>query len=84
MSEKKIKNQYEEVQRKLDSQVTEITDIVKLPGIEKLHLRSKEEIAAVLANVIKSRAGITKFVWDIKNGHLEITCNGNPWNQIRD
>ncbi len=42
-----------------------ITETVRLPGIESLHLASKEDIADVLANFLKSRAGIVSFKWTI-------------------
>lgn len=76
------KSQTDLVRDELSTQNNEIVERVKVPGIETLHERSTEEIAAVLANIIKSRAGITKLTY-VKGSHLEITSNGNPLNQLR-
>lgn len=42
-----------------------VTDILKIPGIEDLHNKSFEEMAEVLANIIKSRRGMVELKWVI-------------------
>lgn len=74
--------QQEAVDRDLASQNKQQVETLRLPGIETLHTKSADEIAAVLTNVIKSRSGITKLVYVVGEG-IEITYDGNPFNQLR-
>lgn len=49
-----------------------ITEDLRIPGVDSLHTKEKSEIAGVLTNVLKSRAGITRLVWNV--GHsIELT-----------
>ncbi len=50
----------------------EISERVSVPGIESLHLKSADEIAKVLANVIKSRQGVRSMTY-IVGSHIEMT-----------
>lgn len=75
-------NQTQVIEQNLATQVKEVTDILKLPGIEKLHLKSTDEIASVLANVLKSRPGVVSFKY-VVGSHVEIVCDSNPLNQFR-
>lgn len=34
---------------------------IRIPGVESLHLKNRDEIAEVLVNVLKSRAGIKEI-----------------------
>lgn len=78
----KATNQTQVVEQHLASQEREVTDILKIPGIEKLHLKSVDEIAAVLANVLKSRPGVKSFKF-VVGSHIEIVCDSNPLGQLR-
>ena len=49
-----------------------ITEKVNFPGMETLYKRPAKEIGEVLANLIKSKAGLTKITYDIKEG-IELT-----------
>ena len=50
----------------------EITERVVLPGIETLHLKSSDEIAKTLTNLIKSKQGI-KVLSYVVGSHIELT-----------
>lgn len=58
------------------TRMTSVTEKVRPPGIEKLHLQSKEDIAIALANVLKSRANITGLNYIIGQ-YIEITSETN-------
>ena len=45
---------------------------IKVPGIEVLHTRNKEDIANVLATIIKSRSNITGLNY-VFGKYIEIT-----------
>jgi hypothetical protein len=77
-----MKTQNEVVEQELQSTTKEFTEIVKLPGIDKLHTKPFDEIGLVLANLIKSKAGITALKF-VVGSHIEITFDANPMNQIR-
>jgi len=64
----------------VDQNMKDVTDILKLPGIEALHTKPVEEIAAVLANLLKSRVGITSLKF-VVGSHVEVTVAANPFNQ---
>ena len=76
------KNQNEVVEQALNNSEKISTEKIKLPGIEHLHTKSTDEIATVLANVIKSKAGMISMNF-IVGSHIEITYNDNPFNQVR-
>ena len=76
------KSQSDLLREQIEAQNEEITEVLKVPGIQTLHTRSKDEIAAVLSNLIKSRAGITSLKF-VLGSHIEITCNSNPHSQLR-
>ena len=75
-------NQTDLLKEQLQSQNQEFTEKLKVPGIETLHQRPAAEIGAVLANIIKSRAGVTSLSY-VMGSHVEITFNGNPHTQLR-
>lgn len=47
------------------------TENVRLPGIEKLHEKPVDEIAAVLANFVKSRPSMVSMKFVI-GSHIEV------------
>lgn len=47
--------------------------VVGLPGIAQLHTRSTEEIAEVLAVVLKSERNVVRLNWDLAEGKMELT-----------
>jgi hypothetical protein len=66
------RNQSELVQQKMESvESSEQTEILKLPGVTTLHLKSHAEIAAVLTNLLKSRSNITSIKY-VLGSHFEI------------
>lgn len=68
-------NQEQLVKEKLghESKVRhDITEKLSIPGIENLHLKPVEEIALVLANVIKSRRAIKSFTYQVGE-YIEIS-----------
>jgi len=77
------KNQQEKMLGELATQNNRRTETLSLPGIKDLHTRSTDEIAQVLANVIKSRSGIVSIVYNIGE-NIEITYDSNPYGQLRD
>lgn len=78
----KAKSQNEVIEQELQASVKEFTEMVKLPGIDKLHTKPSDEIGLVLANLVKSRPGI-KVIKFVIGSHIEITYDDNPFNQIR-
>lgn len=76
------KTQNDLVEQQLSNIPKEVTEVLKFPGVETLHTKSKEDIAAVLANLLKSRNNVTKLTF-VVGSHLEITFESNPFNQIR-
>lgn len=75
-------SQGEQLKNEMATQSREVTEQVRIPGVETLHERPVEEIGIVLANLIKSRSGITKLTY-VKGSHFEITSDGNPFGQLR-
>lgn len=53
----------------------EEVDRLRIPGLEELHLQPREEIAATLVNVLKSRKGIKKLVWELGKPYIELTVD---------
>lgn len=53
-----------------------ITERVYIPGIETLHHKSTDEIAATLANVIKSRSTVRAITY-VLGSHIEITSESD-------
>ena len=51
----------------------EVTDRLRWPGIRELHTKPRDEIADTLANVVKSRANITRVNWEIGKDYIEIS-----------
>jgi hypothetical protein len=45
---------------------------LRLPGIGTLHLQDREEIAAVLINVLKAQKNIVEFKW-VLGEYIELT-----------
>lgn len=68
------KTQQDLVNEDLLSQPRITKEILRLPGIKELHLRSKEEIAETLTMVLKSRANIVGFNW-VVGSHIELTLD---------
>jgi len=54
----------------------EVTRKVGLPGVAQLHTRSTEEIAEVLAVVLKSERNITRLDWKIGE-FIELTTESD-------
>lgn len=50
----------------------EVTENLRLPGLDRLHTKSKEEIAEVLVNILKSRQNITRIDW-VLGGPMRVT-----------
>jgi hypothetical protein len=75
-------NQTDLLKQQIQSQNQTVTEKMKVPGIETLHLKSADEIGNVLANVIKSRSGVISLVF-VMGSHIEIEYNGNPHTQLR-
>ncbi len=73
----KPNSQSDIMKQELSEKPRQVTDTLRLPGIDKLHLKSKDEIAEVLANVLKSRANITALKF-VVGSHLELTCDVDP------
>jgi len=48
------------------------TEKLTPPGVQTLHTKSREEISEVIANILKSRAGIISFYYAV-GSHFEIT-----------
>jgi hypothetical protein len=76
------KNQNDLVQQELNNNSNLITETIKPPGIDILHTKPIDEIAAVLANLLKSRGNLKAFKF-VVGSHLELTFDQNPLNQIR-
>lgn len=53
-------------------QPEEIIRKVRVPDIERLHTKSVEEIASVIANVVRMESVFTKLVWVPGKG-IELT-----------
>ena len=49
-----------------------IVENIRIPGLETAHERTKEELALVLANVLKSRPFICEFTFKVGSPTLEI------------
>lgn len=75
-------SQQEALANSLSTQDKTQKETLRLPGIETLHEKSTEEIASVLANVIKSRAGIVALTYKVGEG-IEVVYDGNPYDQFR-
>jgi hypothetical protein len=52
------------------------TERLYLPGIETLHFKATDEVAAVLANVIKSHANVTVLTYHVGK-FVEITSQSD-------
>jgi hypothetical protein len=76
------KTQNELVEQELQASTSEVTEVVRLPGIATLHTKPSDEIGAVLANLIKSKSGIKSMKF-VVGSHIELTFDANPFNQIR-
>lgn len=76
------KSQQELLDAELQMQNTVETKRLNLPGIEKLHTKPTDEIAAVLTNVLKSHAGVTEVRW-VLGECIELKYNTNPQGQLR-
>ena len=68
------KTQQDLVTEDLMSQPRVSKEKIRLPGIETLHLKSKEEIAEVLTMVLKSRTNIVGLNW-VLGSHIEVTLD---------
>ena len=68
-----IKTQSDIVAATLLGEETEVKEKIKLPDLDKLHLKPKDEIAEVLVNLLKSRRNITSIHWDIGSPFIIIT-----------
>lgn len=58
------------------SRLTFTTERVYIPGIETMHLKPIEEVAGVIANLIKSRANLTVLTFHVGK-FIEITSQSD-------
>lgn len=77
-----VKDQTQLISDNLEASPRQITERLETPGVTTLHLKSRDEIAAVLANIIKSRSELVALKY-VLGSHFELTFNSNPFNQIR-
>jgi hypothetical protein len=80
MAKGQVNNQKDVVEANLKdhavTRMTTATEVIKTPGIETLHLKSVEEIGETIANIIKSRAGVTAITYTL--GHsIQVTSQSN-------
>ena len=68
----RIKTQADLVEEELGSRPQENTVTLTIPGIKTLHQKPTAEIAEVLANVLRSRSGITKIEY-VLGSHIKLT-----------
>ena len=66
------RNQQEIVDRFLAQEDKVVTEKLRIPGIETLHTKTVDEIAATLANVVRSRAHLLEIRWSIGE-FIEVT-----------
>lgn len=66
------KNQADLVLESGDIKEAFTTMKIKVPGIDVLHTKSKQEIAEVLANVLKSQNNIVQFKYNVGQS-IEVT-----------
>lgn len=52
---------------------TIISEKVNIPGIESLHFKTRDEIAEVIVNTLKSRPLIQKISWEVGKDYIEIS-----------
>jgi hypothetical protein len=78
----RVNTQQDTVNSELSAQEAERSEILRVPGIETLHTKGAEELASVLANIIKSRAGLVSVEY-VVGKHLKLIYNSNPFNQLR-
>lgn len=76
------KTQQEQLDNELATQRKVVTERLQLPGIETLHEKSKDEIASVLTNLLKSKAGMISLKFVIGEA-IEIEYDANPYDQLR-
>lgn len=50
-----------------------VTDRVRIPELESLPSKSKEEIAETLTLLLKSRSNLKKIVWELGQPFVELT-----------
>lgn len=77
-----VKSQQEQVNDELSTQRKIVTERLVIPGIATLHEKPKDEIAAVLANLLKSKAGMISLKFVIGEA-VEIEYDANPYGQLR-
>jgi hypothetical protein len=51
----------------------EVTDKLRVPGLTELPSKTREEVAEVLVNVLKSRKDITRINWKIGESFIEVS-----------
>ena len=51
----------------------EVVVQVAIPGIDQLHTKSTDEIAEVLAVVLKSEKNIVRLDWNVEDGKMAMT-----------
>lgn len=56
--------------------MTTTTETLTPPGIQTLHLKELSEIGEVIANVIKSRRGVTQLVYNVGQS-IQITSESD-------
>ncbi len=65
------------LQHRAEKRMTTITEKVSVPGLATLHTKGTEEVAKVLANVLKSRAGVTQIQWSVGQAYIEVTSESD-------
>jgi hypothetical protein len=73
-------NQKEKVAEDLGARATArltlTTEKIHVPGIKTLHLKPTEEVAAVLANIIKSRNAVKAITYNVGDS-IEVTSESD-------
>jgi hypothetical protein len=68
-----FKTQADLIREKSRDEETVATEKLRLPGIETLHLRTREEVAEVFANVVlRARKDMMEVKW-VLGQYIEIT-----------
>ena len=71
----RAKSQADLVQEKVmeEGVETETTEKVKFPGLATLHEQTRDEMAEVFVMILKSRANVIAFRFEVGSPHVELT-----------
>lgn len=58
-----------------ETKENEFVEKLRVPGLEKMHEMTKQDLGEALANILKSRTGITKLSWEIGKPYIELTIS---------